>query len=397
MSSVDVVGGVYGEGCAFPHWQQIYGSAGRAAAGLAPHVDTVRLHTVISTEQSKRITPIFESFGVDVVSKPSEQLIRFDYLHCLADPVITPRRTAIRTQDTFHVGAKVAILFGMMECAPTVDAEICVYDPQSPVNPQGFRDTGSQAKHLAFTANAREIEILTGKGINEGAQDLLKSEGADIVLVKCGLDGVLVFDSTGQIGTVPAYKTENVFSIGSGDVFVAAFALAWGISGKDPIQAADYASKAVAQYVETSALPIQSFKSAKKTSREPVVFAHGKIYLAGPFRELGQRMMVNEVRKLLGRWGMTVFSPIHDIGHGPAENVVKEDLEALNNCDAMLAILNGSSPGTVFEVGYAAAKKIPTFCIAQNMRTNDLKFPVGVGCVIHDDFISALHLLAWRT
>ena len=397
MSSVDVVGGVYGEGCTFPHWQQIYGSAGRAAAGLAPHVDTVRLHTVIPTEQSKCITPIFESFGVDVASKPGEQFIGFDYLHCLADPVITPHRTVIRTQETFHVDAKVAILFGMMECAPTVDAEICVYDPQSPVNPQGFRNTGSKAKHLAFTANAGEIKVLTGKGLNEGAQDLLKSEGAEIVLAKCGLDGVLVFDSTGQIGAVPSYKTNNVFTIGSGDVFVAAFALAWGIHGEDPIQAADYASKAAAQYVETSALPIQSFEAAKRTPREPVVLAGGHIYLAGPFRELGQRVIVNEVRKLLGILGMTVFSPVHDIGHGPAENVVKQDLEALNNCDAVLAILNGSSPGTVFEVGYAAAKTKPIFCIAQNMRTNDMKFPIGVGCVIHNDFVSALHLLAWRT
>ena len=397
MNSVDVVGGVYGEGCTFPHWRQIYGSAGRAAAGLAPHVDTVRLHTVMPIEQSKCITPIFESFGVDVASKPGEQFIGFDYLHCLADPVITPHQPVIHTQETFHVDAKVAILFGMMECAPSVDAEICVYDPQSPVNPQGFRDTGSKAKHLAFTANAREIEVLTGKGVKEGARDLLKSEGAEIVLAKCGLGGVLVFDSTGQIGAVPAYKTENVFTIGSGDVFVAAFALAWGINGEDPTQAADYASKAVAQYVETSALPIQSFEDAKKTPREPVVLAGGHIYLAGPFRELGQRVIVNEVRELLGGLGMTVFSPVHDIGHGPAENVVKQDLEALNNCDAVLAILNGSSPGTVFEVGYAAAKTKPIFCIAQNMRTNDMKLPIGVGCVIHDDFISALHLLAWRT
>ena len=322
-------------------------STARQAARLQ---DWLRMLTPSGFIRSYRLSnrsashPFLSHSAVDVASKPGEQFIGFDYLHCLADPVITPHRTVIRTQETFHVDAKVAILFGMMECAPTVDAEICVYDPQSPVNPQGFRNTGSKAKHLAFTANAGEIKVLTGKGLNEGAQDLLKSEGAEIVLAKCGLDGVLVFDSTGQIGAVPSYKTNNVFTIGSGDVFVAAFALAWGIHGEDPIQAADYASKAAAQYVETSALPIQSFEAAKRTPREPVVLAGGHIYLAGPFRELGQRVIVNEVRKLLGILGMTVFSPVHDIGHGPAENVVKQDLEALNNCDAVLAILNGSSP-----------------------------------------------------
>ena len=57
----------------------------------------------------------------------------------------------------FHVKAQVAIQFGMMECSPTVDAEICVFDPQSPNNPSGFRSCGSNAKRLAFIANAEKL------------------------------------------------------------------------------------------------------------------------------------------------------------------------------------------------------------------------------------------------
>ena len=86
---------------------------------------------------------------------------------------------------------------------------------------------------------------------------------------------------------------------------------------------------------------------------------------------------MNEARTLLGDLGMTVFSPVHDIGHGPAEVVVTRDLSALSECDAVFAILSGSSPGTVFEIGYAAAKGKPIYCLAQDLRENDMKLPQG--------------------
>ncbi len=397
MTAIDVVGGVYGERCAFPHWEEIYGSAGRAAAGLAPHVDTVRLHTILPPDKQKQILPILESYGIDVVPHSGEQFIGFDYLHCLADPNISPHPNLIKQQAPFHVAAEIAVLFGMMECQPTVQAEICVYDPQSPTAPKGFKATGSKARRLAIIANAQEIKLLSGKLAAEGARDLLVAEGAEIVIAKCGLDGALILDASGQIGSVPAYKTQNVFTIGSGDVFVAAFALAWGVEGMPPVNAAEYATRAVAQYVETNALPLQAITEASQTARDPVVLKGGQAYLAGPFRELGQRFIVNEARTILRGLGMSVFSPVHDIGHGPAEKVVRQDLDAIEKCDAVFAVLNGSSPGTVFEVGYAAAKGKPIFCVAQNMHENNLKLPRGAGAVIHRDFVSALHLLAWRS
>jgi len=283
-----------------------------------------------------------------------------------------------------------------MEAAPSVAAKICVYDPQSPTSPQSFSATRSKAERLAIVANAREIELMSAQCVDQGAPALLRSENAEIVIAKSGLDGAKVFDSSGLIGVVPAFKTENVFTVGSGDVFVAAFTLAWAQLEMPALKAAEYASKATAQYVESSSLPIISPSDLEAVRREIVSLAGGEIYLAGPFRELGQRALVNEARHWLRSLGMSVFSPVHDIGHGPSDQVVKQDLAALDRCDAVLAILNGSSPGTVFEVGYAIAKGKPTFCIAQNMRDNDLKLPHGAGAVIHRDFISALHLVAWR-
>ena len=397
MSAVDVVGGVYGERCAFPRRDDVYGSGGRAAAGLAGHVDTVRLHTVLPPEESDRVKLRLGSFDVEVAARDGEQLIGFDYLHCLSDPVVTPHATDIRRQARLHVKTDTAVLFGMMECAATVQADVCVYDPQSPTRPTGFRESGSEAKRLAFIANAHEIARLTHKSGFEAAHEVLAREKAEVVVVKRGIHGALVVNEAGEESTIAAYATKSVFTIGSGDIFAAAFALAWGIEGNPPEEAADYASRAAAKYVESSVLPMQSPSDARAENRIPARVNRRRVYLAGPFRTIGQRAMVNDARRILRDLGLKVFSPVHDIGHGGAHDVVKKDLEALAKADVIVAILNGSSPGTVFEIGYAVALGKPVVCIAQNVPENDMKLPKGTHCTIYEDFVTGLQEVAWRT
>ena len=397
MSSIIVVGGVYGEDCAFPLRKQIFGSAGRAAIALSgSNFSSVTLHTTLPKEAADEAIPNFDAYAVDVVNHGGEQFVGFEYLHCLATPVIHPSPTLIRQQMPFHVKGELVVQFGMMECSPTVEADICVYDPQSPTDPRSFRKSGSTCGRLAFIANANEIELLTGLSLDDGARQLVRDERAEILVAKCGLQGAKLFDKDGFVGHVPAYKASSVFTIGSGDVFVSAFALAWASLKLPPMKAAEYASQAVASYVETEHLPLISIQEAIESRREAIKLTGGKVYLAGPFREIGQRVIVNEARKVLSDLGMQVFSPVHDIGHGPAAQVVKQDLAAIQNSDAIFAIVSGSSPGTLFEVGYAVALKKPVYCVAQNMRPNDTKLPEGAGCTIHDDLISAVHLLAWR-
>ena len=388
MSAVDVVGGVYGERCAFPFWDEVYGSGGRAAAGLSSHVDCVRLHTVLPPEEKDAVRARLGGFGVEVAAREGGQLIGFDYLHCLSDPVVTPRVSDIRRQAPLHAKAEVALLFGMMECTANVEADVCVYDPQSPTKPIGFRESGSKA---------HEISRLTHKTGPEAAREVLVREKAEVVVVKRGIGGAFVVDRNGEESTITAYTTKRVFTIGSGDIFAAAFALAWGIEGKPSDVAADYASRAVSNYVETSVLPMQSPSDVATEIRHAAEVNQQRVYLAGPFRDIGQRATVNEARRILRDLGMTVFSPVHDIGHGPAHRVVKQDLEALQNADVVVAILNGNSPGTVFEVGYAVALGKPVFCIAQNVSKNDLKLPIGTKCSIHHDFVTGLHAVALRT
>lgn len=396
MTALDVVGGVYGERCAFPDWNQIYGSAGRAAAALTGLADTVRLHTLLAQSIEPVAMATLGQYGIEVHPRASEQAIGFDYLHCLADPVISPSPSAIRRQPALEVDADNIVSFGMMECDVRTRSARCVYDPQSPSQPLGFRAQGSETEHLAFIANAAEATILTGLDAASAGQKLLELERAEVVIIKNGPRGATLFQSGCAPHLIPAYSAERVFTIGSGDVFVAAFAHAWIVEKADPEAAADYASRAVAKYVETSALPIASLADTQAEQRTPVSLKGGRIYLAGPFRETGQRHLIDDARRRLMALGMEVFSPVHDIGHGPAEKVVRLDLEALETCDAVFAILNGSTPGTLFEVGYARARGADVYCVAQNMRDVDLKLPCGSACAIYSDYVTALHQIAWR-
>lgn len=394
MMTVDIVGGVYTERCAFPYWNEMYGSAGRAAAALASQTVPVRLHTLLSADDTRLAEAIYPAKGVELVVGRRDASIVFDYLHSLSVPHISPRR-AVGAFDK-SIGGDIVVKFGMLEADPAVDADVCVYDPQSAFSPKMFGASGSKAKRLAVIANRSEIlRMGAAHSVDDAVRKIIENDGAEVVVVKDGLRGATVH-SGGQSASVPAFKTSKVFTIGSGDVFVAAFTLAWAVRGQTPAAAAHFASLATAEYVETRDVETALSQESCTKERHEVALAGGKIYLAGPFREVGQRMLIDDALSHLTALGMDVFSPIHHIGPGEASAVVKKDLEAIHGCDAVFAILNGSSPGTVFEVGYARALEKPVYCLAQNLRHGDLKLPQGAGAHLQDDFVTALFQIAWR-
>ena len=93
---------------------------------------------------------------------------------------------------------------------------------------------------------------------------------------------------------------------------------------------------------------------------------------------------------------MDVFSPVHDVGPGPASEVAPADIAELRGCDVVFAILDGLDSGTLFEVGYARALGKPVYVLAQRVSTEDLKMVEGSGCRIYGDLVTALHHLVWR-
>lgn len=393
---ISVAGGVYAERCLEPFWNDVYGSGGRAAAAISGAVQGVRLHTYQAAGLAEGVENLAAVYGLEMhgprVDGPG---VSFDYMHSLADPRIRPRPDAIAQHAPLVVEDDVVLRFGMMEGTAEVRGGRVVYDPQSAFDPRPFRENGSRADALALILNRHEGSRLTGRRApDEIVEALIASDQADVVVLKLGGHGAMVVEG-GRASVVPAYRSPSVWKIGSGDVFSAAFALQWGVRGLSATDAADLASRSVSAYAGTRALPSPPVSDLLSGAFDPVVPGAGRIYVAGPFFNLGELWMVEEVRGRLMDMGVEVFSPLHDVGRGPASEVTRRDLEGLDACDVVLAILNGGDAGTIFEVGYAVARGKPVVALAQNVREEDLKMPVGSGCVVASDLVTAIYQAVW--
>ncbi|MFV9485188.1 nucleoside 2-deoxyribosyltransferase [Pseudomonas aeruginosa] len=104
---------------------------------------------------------------------------------------------------------------------------------------------------------------------------------------------------------------------------------------------------------------------------------------------------MDEARSALQDMGFNVFSPIHDVGVGPAKDVAQADLKALDACSVVLAVLDGLDPGTLFEVGYARAKGIPVIAVAESVDPSALTMFIGSDCYITNDFTTAIYVTCW--
>jgi hypothetical protein len=394
-TSITIIGGVYHEETLWPSWDHVYGSGGRAAAALSGYVDNVILKACYGHEISKRFAKNIELYKFKFEPEGRGQSISFDYIHSLSAPTIRPTPSGIRRQKDISVSAPAVLRFGMMETTAKVTADYCVYDPQSAFNPEPFGKNGSVAKHLAIVANRSEVLALANTQDFRKAARKLLSLGAEVVVVKSGIHGAYVFYQGKEV-CVPAYKSNYVFTVGSGDVFAATFAAEWGVFKRSPIDAARAASQSVSIYVNNMSLPIPRATLHQRGKFLEVKPYKRKIYLAGPFFTLSQRWLIDESLRCLKELGLSVFSPVHDVGRGNAEDVVERDLAGLNDCDAVFAILDGLDSGTIFEVGYAKAKNIPVYGLAQTVSEEDIKMLTGSGCRIYEDFVTAVHHIAWK-
>ncbi len=334
--------------------------------------------------------------GVQVRNMGDAPAILFNYVHAMSRPSISPSPAVLGNALVVEADAPLILRFGMLEATARVSAASCVYDPQSAFAPEPFHANGSRAERLAVVANRAEVCKLGDSGDVNVAAAALRSAGAEVVIVKSGAEGALVFDGD-SFGHVPARLTNHVWTVGSGDVFAAIFTAAWAVHGQPAREAANVASYAVAQYVETSALPIAPSLLTEQPERPPVSTKPGRVYLAGPFFNMPQRWLVDEARRCLRDLGLEVFSPVHDVGRGPAEVVAPADIQALEGCDRVFLLLDGLDSGTVFEAGFARARNIPVYAFAQVTAEDDMKMLVGTGCIVGADFVTMLHRCAWLT
>jgi nucleoside 2-deoxyribosyltransferase len=356
----------------------------------------VQLHTYVAQSMKTGAAYLAADCGAKLFATEAEHAVSFDYLHPLSTPVIRPALARITPHRPLHVAADVVLRYGMLEGDAIIDARVAIYDPQSAFGAKRFSANGSQAGRLAIVMNRMEAQAMTGLADpRTAATTLIESGEAAVVVIKMGGKGALVATRE-AVRSIPLYRTGRVWKLGSGDVFSAAFAALWGCRDMAPLEAADLASRATAAYCDSRTLPSPSVPELRAMANSPGMAGQGSIYLAGPFFDIAQRWLIEEARGLLIDLGATVFSPVHEVGPGPAEVVAPEDIKGLEAADAVFAILSGLDPGTIFEIGYAVRKGIPVVALAQNVKEEDIKMIVGTGCEIVDDFASALYRAIWR-
>jgi len=384
-----------------PDWYEVYGSAGRACSAIAAIDDQVcvALHCYADSRVKEALMARSAMERTQLHITAIANTIRFIYVHGLDRPQI---ENATSGQPPLVVEASNVLRFGMLEGDGVVDGGNVVYDPQTAMSPAVFHANGSQADRLAVVLNENEARSMTGlydAGINELMVAVREINRANVVVIKRGPLGAVVFDGTAR-SQVPALHTQTVWKIGSGDVFSAHFGLNWAVYGRDPVASAQAASRATACYCEMGGFPnpglLQSFDATPVVPSAQFLAGRApKIYLASPFFTLSQLWLVEQTRMQLRNFGLDVFSPYHDVGLGPADRVVQADLKGLGEADCVFAIADGLDAGTLVEIGYAIARGAPVVVYCENESEEDLKMMAGSGCILCIDYVSAIYRALW--
>jgi nucleoside 2-deoxyribosyltransferase len=122
-----------------------------------------------------------------------------------------------------------------------------------------------------------------------------------------------------------------------------------------------------------------------------------RVYLAGPLFNVPERWFVSETKRCLENCGLSVFSPLHDVGTGgDAVHLAKADLKGFDGCNLLFALLDGLDAGTLFEIGYAAARGVPVVAYGERVSESDLTMLKGTGTQVFNDYCTAIYQAAWR-
>lgn len=397
-----IVGGTYLEELTYDYWKELYGSGWRAVNTLSSFLGKIRFCTYIDKKHLSVLEydPLVSNGTVELDIKEIERTLAFEYFNTLSTPKIRPSLIDLDNSknEIFNVSDDVVLRFGLLEGDAKVDAKKVVYDPQSSHSPKLYFDNGSTAGELLMVLNLNEAKLLSGKNKIEDMKDSLLVKNTTAVVVKLGPLGGAIITNEG-IEYYPVYRTNNVFSIGTGDVFATMLCYFWAVKNETINKSVEYASKAVSIYSSTKSLYIKDNFLENKFNNLPtfdnIKNKEKQIYIAGPFFNMQQRWLIEEIRNNLMGHNIEIFSPFHNIGRGLASEVVHKDIEGINQSKVMIAALDGLDSGTIFEIGYARARNIPVVIYVENESEEDLKMMEGTGCDIESDYTTAIYKTIW--
>lgn len=257
-----IAGGTYLERCQYPKWERLFGSGVRAAIAASGLSENTVLHTYVPNIWKSDVEATLASFGiVGELVRTRHELI-FEYLDTLQKSFVPAVPDDKEQERPLTLDGDVVLRFGFMEGTAKVTGRTVIYDPQNSY--AKFHANGSTADRLAMILSEEELlgfgglgdVSRTGDNLSAAAQNVFESKPApQIILTKNRLGGLQVFFD-GSPTSIRSYAAESYFRIGVGDVLAAAFAHAWGEIGMEPVEAADFAARSIAYFIEDARLPL---------------------------------------------------------------------------------------------------------------------------------------------
>lgn len=258
-----IAGGTYLERCRYPKWERIFGSGMRAAIAASGLSEGTVLHSYIPSIWKADAEATLSSFGIVGRLVPTRYELIFEYLDTLQKSFVPDVPDDKEQEMPLILDGDVVLRFGFMEGTAKVEGRTVVYDPQNSY--AKFHANGSTADRLAMILSEEELLGFGGLGdyasptndnLAAAAQNVFDSKPApQIILTKDRLGGLQVFFDGCPI-SIKSYAAESYFRIGAGDVLAVAFAHAWGELNMDPLEAADFAARSIAYFVEDARLPL---------------------------------------------------------------------------------------------------------------------------------------------
>lgn len=399
-----IYGGFYREECIIPEWNQIYGSAGRAAAILSNFTKNIILNTFCTN--CDYLEFFSNAYKINYVHNKSSVDIGFKYFHTFSKPnIIYNNQNSLKKMPSVEIKDEVVICYGTLEAdAPIIKAKYAIFDFQSSKFFELYNEKNC-IENIAFILNYEEAKYISSKSnmndIKKYFFDIVKN--LEILIIKDGPFGGNAYSKNGNIN-LPIYKNKFIFKIGTGDIFTCIFGYFWANKEINKIslsQSIDYASFGTAFYTENyRSQYMNNFLDFYELNQYDRLLPNknqfkNKVYLAGPFFNTSQRWQIEDTKNQLEKLNFDVFSPIHDVGSGETKEIVQKDLVGLDKSDSVFAILNGYDPGTIFEIGYAIAQNKKVIIFYEQKDEVNLTMFHGSGCMIFNDITTALYNLVW--
>jgi sugar/nucleoside kinase (ribokinase family)/nucleoside 2-deoxyribosyltransferase len=251
-----------------------------------------------------------------------------------------------------------------------------------------------QAKNIlkyvtALLVNEEEALLLSESTNIDEAIEKLEKMGPKYLIIKRGHKGCTLVCDENRVN-FPAFKSNVVCTLGSGDVFGGAFAAAFLRTGNIEYSV-QIGNCVAANFIESLAVETVIDKAGVEKDlyiREKFVIDEKllkKVYLAGPFFSIQEINWVKQISDRLESAGFTVLSPSRengiinaDMSFEQRKEVFQSDIDLLNDADVVVALVDHDDPGTCFEIGYAFQRGIPVYGLKTSQE--DLNNMIQFGC-----------------